>query len=98
MVFLLNNHQERNNNVQETNVTIKILDYHIQFPMSKLRYRVHRLEIKENNIENILEQFLNELEGEVISIIPKIKKGSLPQIYGVTGRVDALMIVEKIGL
>ena len=65
--------------------------------MSKIKYRVHHLEIKEDNIENTLEKFLNELEGEVISIIPRIKKGSLPQIYGVTGRVDSLMIVEKIG-
>jgi hypothetical protein len=39
---------------------------------------------------------LNNLEGEVISIIPNIKKNSLPQIYGVTARVDFLMIVEKI--
>ena len=60
------------------------------------KYTVHRLEIKEENIYNSLEQFLNCLKGEVISIIPEIKKGSLPQIYGVTAKVDFLMIVEKI--
>jgi len=64
--------------------------------MSKKRYRVHRLEIKGENIHNKLEQFLNELKGEVISIIPEIKKGSLTQIYGVTARVDYILIVEKI--
>jgi hypothetical protein len=64
--------------------------------MTRKKYRVHRLEVKGENIYNKLEQFLNDLEGEVISIIPDIKKGSLPQFYGVTAKVDFLMIVEKI--
>jgi len=63
--------------------------------MSKMKYRVHRLEVKGKDMQNTLEQFLNDLEGEVVSIMPNIKKGSLPQIYGVTGKVDYLMIVEK---
>jgi hypothetical protein len=41
------------------------------------------------------EQFLNSLKGEVVSILPKIKKLSLPQIYGITERVDYLIIIEK---
>jgi len=64
--------------------------------MSKKKYRVHRLEVKRNNIYNKLEQFLNDLEGEVISVIPDVKKLSLAQIYGVTARVDFLIIIEKI--
>ena len=64
--------------------------------MVKKKYRVHRLEIKGEDIYNKLEKFLNDLVGEVISIIPEIKKGSLPQIYGVTGKVDNISIVEKI--
>jgi len=44
-----------------------------------------------------LEQYLNDLENEVISIITAIKKESLPQIYGVTKKVDYLLIIEKIG-
>ena len=64
--------------------------------MTKRKYRVHRLEIKGGDIYNKLEQFLNDLEGEVVSILPTIKKSSLPQIYGVTGKVDFLTIVEKI--
>ena len=65
--------------------------------MSKRKYKVHLLKIKGENIHNDLEQFLNGLEGEVVSIIPNIKKISLPQIYGITARVDFLMIVEKTG-
>jgi len=64
--------------------------------MAKKKYRVHRLEVKGKDIQNHLEQYLNDLEGEVISILPAIKKGSLTQIYGVTEKVDYLMIVEKI--
>ncbi len=64
--------------------------------MIKKKYRVHRLEVKGKDIQNHLEQYLNDLEGEVISILPAIKKGSLTQIYGVTEKVDYLMIVERI--
>ena len=64
--------------------------------MTKKKYRVHRLEVKGEDIYNKLEQFINDLEGEVISIIPNIKKASLPQIYGVTAKVDFIMIVERI--
>jgi len=63
--------------------------------MAKNKYRVHRLEIKGEDIYNKLEQFLNDLDGEVVSILPNIKKASLPQIYGVTAKVDYIMIVER---
>ncbi len=43
-----------------------------------------------------LEQFLNNLEGEVVSIIPNNKKISLFQIYGITRKIDFLFIVERI--
>jgi len=45
--------------------------------------------------QNKLEQFLNNLEGEVVSIIPNIKRTSLFQIYGLTDKIDFLLIVEK---
>ena len=64
--------------------------------IKKMKYRVHHLEIKGKDVQTMLEQFLNGLEGEVISILPSIKKASLPQIYGVTEKVDFLMIVEKL--
>ena len=60
------------------------------------KYRVHRLEVKGEDIYTKLEDFLNSLGGEVISIIPNIKKSSLSQRYGVTEKVDFLLIVEKI--
>lgn len=61
-----------------------------------MKYKVHRLEIKMENCQTKLERFLNDLEGEVVSIIPNVAKTSLLQIYGVTSKVDFLLIVEKI--
>lgn len=61
--------------------------------MTKKKYRVHHIENKGEDIYNKIEQFLNDLEREVISIIPNVKKGSLPQIYGVTAKVNYLMII-----
>lgn len=61
-----------------------------------MKYRVHRLEIKMENDQSKLEQFLNNLEGEVVSIIPSIRKISLFQIYGITRKIDFLLIIEKI--
>ena len=60
-----------------------------------MKYKVHRLEINLQNDLNQLEQFLNNLEGDVISIIPNIKKTSLTQIYGLTRKIDFLVIIEK---
>ncbi len=64
--------------------------------MKKKKYKVHRLEIKGRDIHTKLDQFINDLNGEVTSIIPEIKQGSLSQIYGVTSKVDSLLIAEKI--
>jgi hypothetical protein len=43
-----------------------------------------------------LEQFLNSLKGEVVSIIPNNKNLGLLQVYGFSRRIDFLLIVEKI--
>ena len=64
--------------------------------MTKAKYKVHRLDIKMDEDQEKLEQFLNNLEGEVVSIIPNIAKTSLLQIYGVTRKVDFLFVVEKV--
>ncbi len=61
-----------------------------------MKYKVHRFEIKMGSDQNKLEQFLNTLEGEVVSIIPNIAKTSIFQIYGITRKIDFLLIIEKI--
>ena len=62
-----------------------------------MKYRVHHFSISMESDQNKLEQFLNNLEGEVVSIIPNIKKTSLFQIYGISDKIDFLLIVEKTG-
>ena len=61
-----------------------------------MKYKVHRFEIKMEEDQDRLEQFLNNLEGEVVSIIPNSKKTSLLQFYGVTTKVNFLFIVERL--
>jgi hypothetical protein len=57
-------------------------------------YRVHRFNIKMTEDQTILEQFLNSLRGEVISIIPNVTPKFTPG--GMGAEVDFLFIVEKI--
>ena len=61
-----------------------------------MKYKVHKLEINMEKDQNKLEEYLNSLQGEVISIIPNNRKMSLLQIYGVASKIDFLLIVEKI--
>jgi len=55
----------------------------------KMKYRVHRFDIKMTSDQSKLEQFLNSLEGEVIAIIPNVTWFPKTQ-------VDFLLIVEKL--
>jgi len=61
-----------------------------------MKYNVHKFELSMENDQERLAHFLNALEGEVVSIIPNIKKTSLFQIYGITEKINLLYIVEKI--
>lgn len=59
-----------------------------------MKYRVHRIEVKSDTMQEKLEQFLNTLEGEVISVIPNVRPTLM--ILGGTAKVDFLLVVEKI--
>ena len=61
-----------------------------------MKYKVHKFEINMEHDQHLLEQFLNGLKGEVVSIIPNIANTSLFQIYGITRKVKFVLIVEKI--
>ena len=58
-------------------------------------YKVHRFEINMETDSARLEAFLNGLSGDVVSIIPNVRKSTLAQIYGVTRKIDFLLIVER---
>jgi len=57
-----------------------------------MKYRVHQVNIKIASESNKLEQFLNNLEGEVVAIIPEVKTFFL--FYG--AKVNFVLIVEKL--
>jgi len=59
-----------------------------------MRYKVHRFELRMDKDQEKLEEFLNNLTGELVSIIPNVKPTF--QGMGATAKVDFLFIVEKI--
>ena len=63
-------------------------------PTPVMKYKVHRLYVKGNNMQEKLEEFLNILEGEVISIVPNVRPSF--QLMGATAKIDYLLIVEKL--
>lgn len=59
-----------------------------------MEYRVHRLDVKKDTVQEKLELFLNQLEGEALSIIPYVSPTF--QGMGATAKVEFLLIVEKV--
>lgn len=59
-----------------------------------MNYHVHRLEAKQDSVQEKLENFLNQLEGEVVSVIPYVSPTF--QFMGATAKVVFLLIVEKV--
>lgn len=59
-----------------------------------MKYRVHRLEAKKELAQEKLEYFLNQLEGQVLAVIPYVTPTF--QLMGATSKVDFLLIVEQV--
>jgi rhamnose utilization protein RhaD (predicted bifunctional aldolase and dehydrogenase) len=58
-----------------------------------MKYKVHRLEVNQDTAKEKLEQFLNQLEGDVLSIVPYVSP--VFQLMGATSKVAFLLVVEK---
>ena len=56
---------------------------------AQLKYKVHRFDIRMTKDQSRLEQFLNSLEGEIVSIVPNVT-------YLPATMVNFLLIVEKL--
>ena len=54
-----------------------------------MKYKVHRFNLRMTRDQHKLEQFLNDLEGEVVAIIPNVTP--LPATF-----VDFVLVVEKL--
>ena len=59
-----------------------------------MKYKVHRFPLKMTEDQDRLEEFLNTLRGELVSIIPNVQPTF--QFMGATAKVDFLLIVEKL--
>ena len=57
-----------------------------------MKYKVHRFPLKMTRDQDRLEDFLNNLRGEVISITPNVA----PVLFSLHAQVDFLLIVEKL--
>ena len=58
-----------------------------------MKYRVHRFDLDMAKDQTHLERFLNNLEGEVIAIVPSVNPKFTPG--GMGAKVNFLLIVEK---
>lgn len=61
-----------------------------------MKYKVHHFKIDMTKDETRLENFLNNLKGEVVSIVPHVAKTTFIQIYGLTRKVDFFYIIERL--
>ena len=59
-----------------------------------MKYEIHRFDINMEKDQDKLKQFLNNLRGEIVAIIPNVKPTFRPM--GATAKVDFLFIVEKL--
>jgi len=59
-----------------------------------MKHKVHRLDVKSDNMQEKLEIFLNGFDGEIIAIIPNMKPTF--QLMGATAKIKCLLIVEKV--
>ncbi len=57
-----------------------------------MKYKVHRLNLDLNKESEVLENFLNNIKGEVVSIITDVRTFFL--YYG--AKVKTVLIIEKI--
>ena len=64
------------------------IDHNHRWRLEKMKYRVHRIKIRMTEDQHRLEELLNSLEGEVVSIIPNVTH--LGFVHA-----DFLLIVEK---
>jgi len=60
----------------------------------KTRYRVHRVDVVMRKDQARFEQFLNNLEGEVISVIPNVSPSWT--FGGMGARVHYFWVIEKV--
>ncbi len=59
-----------------------------------MKYRVHRIGVNSSDMQEKLEQFLNKLDGAVISVVPNISPSLM--FLGGSAKIDYLLIIEQL--
>jgi hypothetical protein len=59
-----------------------------------MKYRVHRIDVKTDNMQEKLENFINKMEGDLISVIPNVSPTF--QGMGATAKIKYILVVEKL--
>ena len=59
-----------------------------------MKYRVHRIDVKRDNMQEKLENFINKMDGELISVIPDVRPTF--QGMGATAKIDFILVIEKL--
>lgn len=61
-----------------------------------MKYRVHRVDVKTDTMQEKLENYINNLDGDIISVIPNVRPTF--QIIGATAKIDYILVVEKLNV
>lgn len=59
-----------------------------------MKYRVHRIDVKSDNMQDKLQNFINGLDGDIVSVIPNVKPTFQPM--GATAKIDFILVIEKL--
>ncbi|EMR75015.1 hypothetical protein MBGDF03_00504 [Thermoplasmatales archaeon SCGC AB-540-F20] len=59
-----------------------------------MKYDIHRFDLDMKKDQEKLKQFLNNLRGEIVAIIPNTRPTF--QLMGATAKTDFLLIIEKL--
>jgi hypothetical protein len=59
-----------------------------------MKYRVHRLDVNRDNMQEKLENFINKMDGELISVMPDVRPTFKPM--GATAKIDFILVIEKL--
>jgi len=59
-----------------------------------MKYRVHRIDIKRDNMQEKLEIFINKMDGELISVMPDVSPTF--RAMGASAKVDFILVIEKL--
>jgi hypothetical protein len=59
-----------------------------------MKYRVHRIDVKTDNMQEKIENYINKLDGDIISIFPNVRPTF--QGMGATAKTDYVLAIEKL--